>query len=151
MKELFLTLEQILRAGRPAVLVTITASGGSSPRGAGARMLVTVEGLRAGTVGGGLLEHRCIQQARELLGGAGPVRQDFVTAIHQCFFQVADRDGAAVYLPKQIELDGQGGESIPLTWKSSTFGGLSSGKGINFLKGRLRDIIADTRHRLRAC
>ena len=78
MKELFLTLEQILRAGRPAVLVTITASGGSSPRGAGARMLVTEEGLRAGTVGGGLLEHRCIQQARELLGGAGPVRQDFV-------------------------------------------------------------------------
>lgn len=86
-----------------------------------------------------------------LSSGAHPVRQDFVTAIHQCFFQVADRDGAAVYLPKQIELDGQGGESIPLTWESSTFGGLSSGKGINFLKGRLRDIIADTRHRLRAC
>ena len=40
MKDLFLMLEQAIRSGEPAVLVTITASGGSSPRGAGARMLV---------------------------------------------------------------------------------------------------------------
>ena len=75
-----------------------------------------------------------------------PEREDFITAIHRCFFDLQEQDGAAFYLPKRLELDAQSGESIPLTWESSTFGGLSSGKGIHFLKGKLREMIALTRH-----
>ena len=62
------------------------------------------------------------------------------------FFDLQEQDGTAFYLPKRLELDAQSGESIPLTWESSTFGGLSSGKGIHFLKGKLREMIALTRH-----
>ena len=81
-----------------------------------------------------------------LAPGALPEREDFITAIHRCFFDPQEQDGAAFYLPKRLELDAQSGESIPLTWESSTFGGLSSGKGIHFLKGKLREMIALTRH-----
>lgn len=52
------------RLGRsPLALVTILATEGSVPRGAGTRMIVTAEET-AGTIGGGHLEHRAIEQAR---------------------------------------------------------------------------------------
>jgi len=50
----------------PAALVSIVASEGSAPRGAGTRMLVTTQGQR-GTIGGGNLEYRVIEQARAVL------------------------------------------------------------------------------------
>jgi xanthine dehydrogenase accessory factor len=53
-------------AAEPTALVTILATEGSAPRGAGTRMTVTAESI-AGTVGGGALEHRLVQQARLLL------------------------------------------------------------------------------------
>lgn len=59
-------LEELLAAGRPAVLVTIVATRGSVPREVGARMLVHAAGS-AGTVGGGELEWRAIARARTML------------------------------------------------------------------------------------
>jgi len=53
-------------AGEPAALVSILATEGSAPRGAGTRMLVTAHDI-AGTIGGGALEHQAIAQARALL------------------------------------------------------------------------------------
>ena len=53
MRQLFQQLEQTLKEGRDAVLVTVVASSGSTPRGAGANMLVTDRGRIAGTIGGG--------------------------------------------------------------------------------------------------
>src|SRR6187551_196494 len=50
----------------PAALVTILATEGSAPRGAGARMVVTRETLH-GTIGGGTLEYRVTEQARAIL------------------------------------------------------------------------------------
>ncbi|HEX8655657.1 MAG TPA: xanthine dehydrogenase accessory protein XdhC [Allosphingosinicella sp.] len=50
----------------PAALVTILATEGSAPRGAGARMVVTQGGL-AGSIGGGRLEHQAMAQARSIL------------------------------------------------------------------------------------
>lgn len=54
-----------LREG-PAALVTILATEGSSPRGPGARMVVTETGLK-GTIGGGRLEYQATEQARAIL------------------------------------------------------------------------------------
>jgi len=54
-----------LRSG-PAALVTIIATEGSVPRGAGTRMLVTAD-ASAGTIGGGRLEHQAMAQARAIL------------------------------------------------------------------------------------
>ncbi|MET0371077.1 MAG: xanthine dehydrogenase accessory protein XdhC [Sphingobium sp.] len=50
----------------PAALVSILASEGSAPRGPGTRMLVTADGQH-GTIGGGQLEYRAIEQARAIL------------------------------------------------------------------------------------
>lgn len=50
----------------PAALVTILATEGSAPRGPGARMVVTRDGL-AGSIGGGRLEHLAMAQARAIL------------------------------------------------------------------------------------
>ncbi|HEX8239525.1 MAG TPA: xanthine dehydrogenase accessory protein XdhC [Allosphingosinicella sp.] len=56
---------EALRRG-PAALVTILATEGSAPRGAGARMVVTETGL-SGSIGGGALEHQSAAQARAIL------------------------------------------------------------------------------------
>jgi len=52
--------------GVPAVLVTVAGSKGSTPRPAGTKMLVTGEQLH-GTIGGGNLEHRCMEIAWQML------------------------------------------------------------------------------------
>lgn len=67
MKKLFALLHSTLQSGKEAVLVSVVASSGSTPRGAGARMLVTQEGTITGTIGGGYVEHKCGEIAREVL------------------------------------------------------------------------------------
>ena len=77
MRKLLSILARTLEQGEAAVLVTVIASSGSTPRGAGARMLVSAGGLLAGTIGGGAVEHRCIALAQEMLGGSHPAQRDF--------------------------------------------------------------------------
>ena len=67
MKILFEKLREHLAAGKDAVLITIVASSGSTPRGAGARMLVTEAGRVYGTIGGGAVEYRSEQVAAQVL------------------------------------------------------------------------------------
>ena len=75
------------RDNQPAVLVTVLTAKGSTPREAGAKMVVSADGL-AGTIGGGNLEHQCEAAARRLLaaGVEGPSTQDFPLgpALGQC-------------------------------------------------------------------
>ena len=56
------TLDAWLARGEAAVLVTIAATRGSTPREAGARMLVTATKV-CGTIGGGRLEFEEIGRA----------------------------------------------------------------------------------------
>ena len=53
-------------AGDAGVLVTVAGVAGSTPREAGAKMLVTAQ-ASYGTIGGGNLEHKAIEAARALL------------------------------------------------------------------------------------
>lgn len=53
-------------AAGPTALVTVLATEGSAPRGAGARMVVTPTAIE-GTIGGGRLEYQIVDQARALL------------------------------------------------------------------------------------
>ena len=57
-----------LDAGTPAMWVVLATARGSSPRDAGAAVVVTATDF-AGTLGGGTLEYRAIELARTLLGG----------------------------------------------------------------------------------
>jgi xanthine dehydrogenase accessory protein XdhC len=60
------SLRAFLAEGRPVALITVAEAKGSTPREAGARMLVSQRETR-GSIGGGELEFRAIAQARELL------------------------------------------------------------------------------------
>jgi xanthine dehydrogenase accessory factor len=67
------TLRELLAEDVPAALVTVAAAKGSTPREAGAAMLVTADAA-FGTIGGGRLEWEGIARARELLAsGASQV------------------------------------------------------------------------------
>jgi xanthine dehydrogenase accessory factor len=54
-------------SGVPFVTVTFLASRGSAPQDAGSKMIVTGEGLCWGTIGGGRIEARAIEDARAML------------------------------------------------------------------------------------
>jgi xanthine dehydrogenase accessory factor len=56
-----------LETGRPFALVTLVTDQGSTPRAAGAAMLVREGGSLAGTIGGGLLEHSMTRAAGKAL------------------------------------------------------------------------------------
>ena len=78
---------QWLAAGSAAVLVEVTQAKGSVPRDAGTRMLVSADRC-AGTIGGGHIELKAIEQARALLaaGDAAPrsVYYPLGPALGQC-------------------------------------------------------------------
>ncbi|EJC80600.1 xanthine dehydrogenase accessory protein XdhC [Rhizobium leguminosarum bv. trifolii WSM2297] len=63
-------LPTFLAAHPDSILVDITGTHGSTPREAGAFMLVSPTALW-GTIGGGQFEFMAIHNAREMLGGAG--------------------------------------------------------------------------------
>lgn len=67
MKELFKQLMTSIETGQDAVMVTVIASLGSTPRGAGSRMLVKADGSVLGTIGGGAVEYRATQIALEAM------------------------------------------------------------------------------------
>ena len=60
-------LSELAQTGAPFVAVTMVEATGSTPQDAGARMLVDVTGLVHGTVGGGKVEFRAIEFAKEML------------------------------------------------------------------------------------
>ena len=64
------SLEMLVAAGEPVMLVSITDAKGSTPRSTGARMAVTAKGI-FGSIGGGHLEFQAIIQARKILAGDG--------------------------------------------------------------------------------
>jgi len=64
------TLAVTVASGAPAALVTVVAAKGSTPRRPGTRMVVTAQGID-GTIGGGHLEWKAIDIARELIVGGG--------------------------------------------------------------------------------
>ncbi|MDB5511864.1 MAG: hypothetical protein JWR08_1347 [Enterovirga sp.] len=59
-------LARLLAEDEPAILVTVSGAWGSTPREAGAAMLVTL-GTSHGTIGGGQLEYHAVDTARVML------------------------------------------------------------------------------------
>ena len=63
MKSIFQALAELERTHEPAALCTVVKSEGSTPRHTGSKMLVYADGRFIGTVGGGDLEHRVMDEA----------------------------------------------------------------------------------------
>ncbi|HEX9983547.1 MAG TPA: xanthine dehydrogenase accessory protein XdhC [Thermoanaerobaculia bacterium] len=63
----FESLNDLVQSGAPFVSVTVVDTMGSVPQDRGAKMLVTPAGRVFGTVGGGKVEARAIEEAKRLL------------------------------------------------------------------------------------
>ncbi|MDR3632173.1 MAG: XdhC family protein [Desulfocapsaceae bacterium] len=77
MKKLIQHICTALNEGEDLVLVTISSQSGSTPRLAGAKMIIHRDGRIAGTIGGGLVEAQAIQEARNCFAGSRSLRRIF--------------------------------------------------------------------------
>jgi len=67
MKKLFSDIYEAVKIGEDIALVSVIADSGSTPRGAGAKMVVHKDGASLGTIGGGAVEHKSSQLAVEAI------------------------------------------------------------------------------------
>ena len=83
MTEVYHEIKKALENGMPVVLATVAATRGSTPRRAGARMLVRPDGSFCGTIGGGCGESEVIYEAMETMKDGRPrlVRVDLTNPI----------------------------------------------------------------------
>lgn len=77
MKALFKRAVELLEKKEDLVLVTVIASSGATPRGAGARMIVSNAGREIGTIGGGAVEYRSEHMAAQVLKDRGSFEHSF--------------------------------------------------------------------------
>ncbi|MFW5672893.1 MAG: XdhC family protein, partial [Acetivibrio ethanolgignens] len=77
MRNMLNTMKDRLVAGEDLVLVTVIASSGATPRGAGARMLIGKQGRICGTIGGGAVEYRSEAIAKTVLENKSSYGHDF--------------------------------------------------------------------------
>src|SRR5262245_21553267 len=78
------TIARWRAAGRRFVLLTVVESRGFTPQKPGIHMLVAEDGEAAGTIGGGAIEHACVEEARALLPSgeaARMVRKQLTTGL----------------------------------------------------------------------
>ena len=72
MDPIYQALAQVETAGESAALCTVVKSEGSTPRHVGSKMLVYPDGHFVGTVGGGDLEHRVMDEAWMAIADGSP-------------------------------------------------------------------------------
>jgi len=68
-QKIFRRMHELSEQGEAFVVCTLLASMGHAPQQPGAKALINAEGLCEGTVGGGKLENRAIQEAQKILQG----------------------------------------------------------------------------------
>ncbi len=71
MRNLLSLCSEFLAEGKSVVMAAVLETKGSTPRKAGAVMLVLPDGTIRGTVGGGSLEKKVVEEAMKLLAGGG--------------------------------------------------------------------------------
>ena len=86
MADIFQHINRIQNGNEKAALCIIIASRGSAPRKTGAKMLVWENGKIEGTIGGGALEFKVIDQAIDAIKKGKPVtaRHQLVTELGMC-------------------------------------------------------------------
>jgi len=77
MVDIYQEIARIKAEGEEAALATVISSAGSTPRGEGAKILVKEDGSIEGSLGGGELEARVCQKAREVMKIGRPKRVHF--------------------------------------------------------------------------
>src|ERR671926_1717959 len=72
-EEVFAAVADALERGKPAALVTIVSTTGSTPQRVGAKMLVFPDGHMVGTIGGGCYENDAFWKAKEAIQTRKPL------------------------------------------------------------------------------
>ena len=129
MTEWIEALAELSRAGRPAVLVTVVRAAGSTPREAGAKMVVSAESF-TGTIGGGNLELEALATARSMLAAPAsrepppPLSREFALgpSLGQCC------GGAVTLLFEAV---------LPAPWRVAIFGAGHVGRALVKVLGDL--------------
>ena len=67
MRTIYEKFHELFFSNIPFVMVTLVDVIGSSPQNRGSKMLVTRDGLYDGTIGGGKVEFKAINEAKSLL------------------------------------------------------------------------------------
>jgi xanthine dehydrogenase accessory factor len=70
-------IAEVEESGRPAAVVTVVRSSGSTPREPGARMIVHPDGSIEGTIGGGRIEQEATEEARRAIEDGRPRFLDY--------------------------------------------------------------------------
>src|SRR5512139_2752691 len=83
MENLFENILHLHKTGQPAALVIITKTQGSTPRKPGAKMIVLKDGKTIGTMGGGDLEKRVIDEAIAAINTGEPRITSFTLDIEK--------------------------------------------------------------------
>ncbi|MDR2370247.1 MAG: XdhC family protein [Treponema sp.] len=78
MKDLFLAARAFLLEKEDLILASIIRSSGSTPRGAGAKMLAGREGRIAGTIGGAAAEHLAVEESKKLIAEKRSARREYI-------------------------------------------------------------------------
>jgi xanthine/CO dehydrogenase XdhC/CoxF family maturation factor len=83
MDDVLRELKSVLDTGEPVVLATVAETRGSTPRRAGAKMLVRADHTFCGTIGGGCGEAEVLEEAFAALADGRPrlVRVDLTNPI----------------------------------------------------------------------
>lgn len=83
MKNLFEDLLKLIKTGQSAALAIVIKTKGATPRKPGAKMIVLMDGRTIGTLGGGDLEKRVIEEAVEALTQGEPRIASFILDIEK--------------------------------------------------------------------
>lgn len=67
MQTIYSEVQNLIQSGQRGVLCTIVRTEGSTPRKAGAKMLLRADGTMFGTIGGGSIEFDVMEKARKLI------------------------------------------------------------------------------------
>ena len=144
MRSMFRTIAERLRAGEELVMVTVVASSGATPRGAGARMLVGRGGRICGTIGGGAVEYKSEQLAKRVLDEKRSGEHDFSLtkndvqdlgmicggAVNVYFSYIPAGDEHVLAVAEEAERRFAGGEDLWLLSEISAGGRLGGGGGL---------------------
>lgn len=73
MKDIYSKMEGLFEKNQFSVLATLIAKSGSSPRKVGTKILIMEDGSTLGSIGGGTLESRLLEQARKVFLWGAPM------------------------------------------------------------------------------
>lgn len=162
MRRLLGEMRAVLENGGDVVLVTVIASSGATPRGAGARMLITEKGRLCGTIGGGAVEYRSEQIAADVLKSRASQTQAFTLtkedvnnlgmicggAVTLYFHYIPGGDAGVIALLREAERRFENGDDLWLVTEVSGAGSLglyAKDAGFSYL-----DVPEEVRDALRA-